>query len=134
MANKVVVHLFDHQLLKGFTYDFSPNREVFHIFTTDSSGTQKSHEVKLDSIKAVFFVKDFDGDKDYVPKEDEEVKPVIGKKLKIEFFDGEILRGISQTYRPELKGFFMFPFDSGDNVIRAYVRFSSTKTIEVISS
>ena len=57
--NKVVVHARDGKLIKGTTRDFFPNRPVFHIQPADGS---PSVEVRCKALKAVFFVKDFNGD------------------------------------------------------------------------
>jgi hypothetical protein len=46
---------------------------------------------------------------------------VPGLKLKITFFDGEVMYGSTQGYEPERKGFFVFPADQDANCDRAYI-------------
>ena len=53
--NKVVIHFRDGRILKGYTYDFSPNREVFHI--TQAQNGKEMIEVSTSLLKALFFVK-----------------------------------------------------------------------------
>ena len=58
--NKVIARFKDGTLIKGNTSDFFPNKARFHITCMDG----KIEKVSLEDLKAVFFVKDFEGNKD----------------------------------------------------------------------
>ena len=61
LKNRVVVRYRDGRRMKGFTWDFLPTKEVFHV--ADEKDEKKISEVSTRDLKAVFFVKTFDGDK-----------------------------------------------------------------------
>ncbi len=61
--NKVVVRFRDGRMRKGYTHDFYPSREIFHI--TDVQFGGKIIEVSTSLLKAIFFVKTFEGKKDH---------------------------------------------------------------------
>jgi hypothetical protein len=123
VENKVVARYRDGKILKGFTHDFNQNKPVFHLSLADNQ--KKVLEIITCQLKAVFFVKTFEGNKDYkAPAEAillEKLKKVPGIKLKIKYFDGEVMYGTTQGYDPERKGFFMFPADQDANCERAFI-------------
>ncbi len=120
-GNRVVAHLLDGKLIKGTTQDFFPNRPVFHIRPQDGS---QLLEVRTKQLKALFFVRDFQGDnarRDVRGFIEAPAETAQGKKLAVRFKDGELFCGYSLTYSPDREGFFMFPADPGANNMRAYV-------------
>ena len=128
--NKVVVHARDGKLIKGTTRDFFPNRPVFHIQPADGS---PSVEVRCKALKAVFFVKDFNGDssrRDTIgflagPNDTKQ-----GMKVAVRFKDGELLCGYSLTFSADREGFFMFPADPKSNNVRIYVLVGATTEVK----
>ncbi|HVO77042.1 MAG TPA: hypothetical protein VMT60_03570 [Candidatus Bathyarchaeia archaeon] len=131
--NKVVVHYADGKLVKGYTHDFLPERESFHLNTAIEPGTGTVHEVEIAELKAVFFVKSFEGNMTYREKstfEDADAKALHGIKIKVTFKDGEILRGISLGYSKAKRGFFVVPIDPQSNNERIFV--VATATTEVV--
>lgn len=128
--NKVVVHYMNGQILKGTTQDFFPNRPLFHIQPLDRG---EAREVRIKDVKAVFFVKDYEGNRarrdlrGYVAAPAETSQ---GKKIAVQFKDGELLCGYSLSYSPERLGFFMFPADPGSNNIRVFVIRTATRDIK----
>jgi hypothetical protein len=128
--NKVVVHSMAGKLLKGTTQDFFPNRPTFHVIPSDGGAAM---EVRVKQLKAVFFVKDFVGDRHrrdvrgFISAPNETAQ---GKKLAVRFKDGELLCGYSLSYSPERDGFFMFPADPGSNNMRIYVVTSATSEVK----
>jgi hypothetical protein len=58
---KVVVRLKDGTVVKGKTNDFFPNKPQFHLTT----GEGFIDEYQVEELKALFFVKDYDGDESY---------------------------------------------------------------------
>jgi small nuclear ribonucleoprotein (snRNP)-like protein len=112
IENKVVVRFRGGRMVKGYTYDFSPNREVFHV--TDAQNEKEVIEISTSLLKAVFFVKTFEGNKDHRSPDDfssESLKDVPGSKVKVTFFDGEVIYGSTHGYAPQRRGFFVFPAD-----------------------
>lgn len=119
-VNKVVARFLDGSTLKGTTEDFSPNRPSFHIHGV---GESTSREVKCAQLKAVFFVKDFGGD---ATRKDAAGFPPTsavgqGRRIAVQFKDGEILCGHTMAYSAERTGFFLAPADELGNNIRVYV-------------
>lgn len=120
-VNKVVVHYLNGRILKGTTQDFFPNRPLFHMQPADGGATE---EIRMKDLKAVFFVKDFAGNhtrRDLRGFVNAPAETSQGKKIAVQFKDGELLCGYSLSYSPERVGFFMFPADPGSNNLRVFV-------------
>jgi hypothetical protein len=133
MHNKVVVHYLDGHLERGYTSDFLPTKELFHLIVKEG-GKDKSVPVKLINLKAVFFVKELLGKKRVRPvqkKTFEEIadKTLIGKKVHVEFVDGESLYGLTMGYSPQRRGFFFSPIDPESNNERIFAILSAVKDI-----
>ena len=58
---KVVVRYSDGRLIKGFTEDFFPNKDRFHLAPTNNPAGGPI-EVSMKDLKAIFMVRDFVGD------------------------------------------------------------------------
>jgi hypothetical protein len=126
---KTVVHYKDGRILKGFTSDFLPHREVFQLAATDSPDA-KVVEVWAPDLKAVFFVKDLTGNPRRVDSNEfDPAVPVVGQKVRVLFQDGEQLVGTTESYDPGRKGFFLVPADSRSNIERCYVVVAATQEI-----
>jgi hypothetical protein len=118
---KVVVRYLDGRVVKGHTQDFFPGKPGFHVRPDEAKSPAESVEVSFADLKAVFFVKDFAGNPQYVKKGSiEGVKPK-GRVVEVSFKDGEILVGTTMGYDPKRPGFFVFPIDTEGNNIRAYI-------------
>ena len=117
--NKIVARYADGRIQKGFTTDFSPSRAIFHL--TDRID-QKTEVVYVNKLKAVFIVKEFDGNPNYHEASDfDDSQQVYGAKLRVHFIDGEILVGVGMGYNPNKIGFFLTPCDPNSNTIRAFL-------------
>ena len=118
---KVVVRFVDGKLIKGFTHDFFPNKERFHLIPANNPSGE-AIEVSMKDLKAIFIVRDFIGHSLYKERKKyiEEEKP-SGKKVEVTFLDGEVLVGATLGYDPKRQGFFIFPADPKSNNIRVYV-------------
>ena len=123
--NKVVVRYRNGTLIKGHTSDFFPNKASFHIDI--SNGEVK--EVRMEDLKAVFFVKDFEGNKDHKKTYDDDVAGG-GRKIKITFQDGEQVVGYTLGYSPERQGFMITPADLAGNNERIYIVKSAARKID----
>jgi hypothetical protein len=126
--NKVVVGCLDGQRLKGYVFNFSAARDHFKLFPEENSSQHQGTEVKLESVKAIFFVKDFSGNKHH--DRGEPVPGAHGRKLEVTFHDGETLAGTTEAYNPKKVGFFLFPADPESNNIRVFILNKSVREIK----
>ena len=135
--NKVIVKYLDGKMLKGIASNFSPANDIFHLNVTQTNEEEEKLGMrKIDiseGLKAIFFVKDFAGRPGY--KEREDFLPQDenrGKKITIEFDDGERLNALSMGYSRKRKGFFVNPVDPDSNNERIYIISDTVKDIEAI--
>jgi hypothetical protein len=118
--NKVVVRYRNGEMLKGFTHDFGPQKEFFHVIEK-VTGT-RTKVVNTGALKAVFFVKTFDGDRTRVERPDwDRLRTTPGLKLRVTFSDGEVIYGTSSVYDRRRRGFFVRPAHHDTNNERLYV-------------
>lgn len=129
-VNKVVARFNDGRLLRGITFDFDPSRDHFHVIQAGAAPGTKPADVQLADLKAVFFVKDFEGDpKHEERKEFDPNKPPLGRKIRVVFKDGETLVGVTPGYQSGRAGFFLLPADKESNAERCYVVAGSAQSI-----
>lgn len=130
---KVVVHYADGRVVKGFTNNFSPNRPVFHLHPAVADPADKGTEVRVGDIKAVFFVKDFQGDPAYNEKKTfVEGQSPAGRKVEVTFKDGEVLVGATLGYDASRPGFFIVTPDPKSNNLRVFVVTASMKGLRYL--
>ncbi len=129
---KVVVRYSDGRLIKGFTEDFFPNKERFHLIPANNP-SGGAIEVSMKDLKAIFMVRDFIGDPLYKERKKyvEGEKP-SGKKVEVTFMDGEVLVGSTLGYDPKRQGFFIFPADPKSNNIRVYMVSSAVEKVRYL--
>ncbi len=127
MQNKIVVRFKDNQVLKGVCNDFFPNKSHFHLQTIDGEVV----EVEVEQLKAVFFIKDFAGDK-HLKERYADTIPGAGRKMKVDFADGETVIGFSLGYSPDRKGFFLTPANKASNNERIFVVSSASENVAFI--
>jgi len=115
-------------LRKGTTSDFFPNKDRFHL-TEKESGEVR--EIRLRGLKAVFFVKSFEGDPAY--RENQELERAgFGKRIRVRFHDGETQVGYTQGFSPTRPGFFFFPADPNANNERVFVVNAATADVRFV--
>jgi hypothetical protein len=130
--SKLVVRYLDGRVLKGHTLDFSSTKDSFHLIPLDDPSSPV--EVRLAQIKAVFFVKDFMGQREYDERSEfDGSHPVMGRKIQVTFNDGEVLAGTSEVYMPNRKGFVLFPADRRSNSEKVFVVNSSVREVKFIA-
>jgi hypothetical protein len=119
MEQKVVVHFRDGRLLKGFAEQPSPNHPTLDVAPLEQR--DQAVTIRLDTLKAVFFVKDFVGDSAY--SEDKSLASGAPSPGRVTFHmeDGEDLVGIVEDYQPDRAGFFLTPVDPRSNNSRCFV-------------
>jgi hypothetical protein len=131
--NKVVARYANGAMVKGVTSDFLPGRECFHVSTASAAGGTDIVEVRMQDLKAVFFVKELGG----LPvrsrrKEFDPVHPAPGRRIRVVFSDGEVLLGTTQGYQPGRQGFFVTPADRDENNERCYVVAASAREVSFV--
>jgi hypothetical protein len=116
----VILRYLDGRALRGFSNDFSAARTQFHLWPSVGAPANEQMIVPLSRLKAVFFVRDFAGNPDYIDQQEFETAPT-GRKIEITFLDGEVIVGSTLSYRPEGTGFFLCPADPRSNNARIFV-------------
>ena len=127
ITNKVVVQLKDKHVLKGKTNNFFPNKNSFHLELVNGEKT----EIQIEGLKAIFFVKSFEGNNQRQDSYDDKVAGG-GRKIKVKFKDGETIIGYTTGYSPERLGFYLMPADLKGNNERIFIVKSATETIEML--
>ena len=122
MLNKIVARFKDGTLMKGTTSDFFPKKNTFHINLKNGEIVS----IVKEELKALFFVRDFEGNKSYEETYTDAV-PGGGRKVMVKFNDGEEIVGFSQGCSPGLAGFFLVPAGKKSNNERIYIVTSATK-------
>jgi hypothetical protein len=126
--NKVIARFKNGTLVKGTTLDFFPTKDKLHII--EPTGDVK--EVRLSDLKAIFFVKDLAGCSDYAERKGF-FSRTQGKKVMVEFLDGEVLFGHTLSYSARGLGFFLFPGDPDSNNIKVFIVHAAAKRVKVDS-
>lgn len=131
--NRVVAHYLGGKLAKGYAHDFNQNRDSFHVSASPDM-MEEGRLVFQEELKALFFVKTFEGNPGYEDPifSEEDIKKMVGMKLKVMFKDGEIMFATTFGYSPARKGFFVYPIDKQCNNNKVYVISSSTTSVEII--
>ena len=129
--NRLVVRYLDGTLLKGYSQDFHPTRSYFHLAPSIVSSAEKPSMVPMQQLKAVFFVREFEGDPGYVDNRSFS-EAAAGRRMEVTFVDGEQMVGTTLGYRPDGTGFFIRPADSGGNNLRVFVPPAGVKRVRFL--
>ena len=120
-------------MIKGLTQDFAPNKPGFHIFPTETVNPKESLEILLRDLKAVFFVRDFDGRPDYDDrKQYTPGERPSGRVVEVTFIDGEIIVGSTLGYDAKRPGFFVFPADPKSNNDRVFALSKAVRLVRYL--
>lgn len=128
---KVVARFADGHVLKGTVQDFAPSRTVFHLIPGEPGAVPV--KVSVDSLKALFFVKDFVGDPKREDRVDLDDCRDQGRRLIVHFADGEKIAGTTTAFAPDHPGFFIVPADREGNNERIYVVRSAVRRVEWVT-
>ncbi|HEX9191144.1 MAG TPA: hypothetical protein VF847_03535 [Candidatus Deferrimicrobiaceae bacterium] len=128
-VNKIVVRYRDGRIRKGYTENFFPNKPKFHLRPLGAAGPGEAEEVMLNELKAVFFVRDFSGDRVYKERKTlMEGEKTQGRVIEVTFADGEMLVGTTMGYDPRRPGYFIFPIDPKTNNLKIFVVSASVRS------
>ncbi|MFZ7121280.1 MAG: DUF6982 domain-containing protein [Eubacteriaceae bacterium] len=136
-GHKIVIKYQDGTIIKGWLNNFNPNREIFFINPLKEYSDKLKLDIKLQDLKAIFFVKDFVGDKDYQKvrtfENYNDITPTQ-RRIIVHLKGNEVLYGTSYSYNPTKVGFFVYPIDPMDNNIRIFVISSAVEKVEFPNS
>jgi hypothetical protein len=136
-----VVRFNDGSILKGYLRVFSPDIDEVVLREVE---TDEVRTLRVDDMKAVFFVKSFEGDFDYREKKSYGIRKPTGNRVFVKFKDGERLVGFLDGKVPwekgfflsrkenDGKGFFLLPVDEDTNNIKVFVISSSVDDVTVV--
>ena len=121
---RVVVRYADGRVLKGYA-DFDPEQPSFLFIPRDDRDGEGA-EVAVADLKAVFFVRSFEGD----PAHDEskdlyQARPPDTRKVCVHFRDGEELVGHTRQLDRYRAGLFFTPLDPRSNNVRVFAVFDA---------
>ncbi|MBP2679254.1 MAG: hypothetical protein H6Q82_2319 [Deltaproteobacteria bacterium] len=131
--SKIVARFRDGRTLKGTTQNFFPNKPNFHVIRHGGTGPGDVVEVSIEDLKAIFFVKDFQGNVKHVERK--KLAPgdrPQGRLMEVTCKDGELIVGTTTGYDPKRPGFFLFPIDPSANNVRVYVVASAVRTARFV--
>ncbi|HXX80332.1 MAG TPA: hypothetical protein VEI46_02200 [Thermodesulfovibrionales bacterium] len=135
---KVVLRFVDGRLIKGHLGEFSPKADGV-LIEEESGATQR---FGVDQLKAIFFVRSFEGDKTRCEKKSFEKENPPGKRVFVKFKDGESMVGYVEGEVPwekgfflepaKGKGFFLIPVDDTSNNMKVFVIAESVWEVTVM--
>ena len=130
MQSKIVVHMKDGTIHKGVTHDFAAGLSSFHLLPAEGGGIPK--RITTDDMKALFYVKDYIGNRDFVARKAFQAAKAEDARAIVKFADGEEIWGYLGEGAEDGAnvGFFFFPADEDDNNIRIYVIRSALRELE----
>jgi len=119
-ARAIVARFIDGKTLKGTTHDFAPDKDIFHVYV-DGDESKPAATIRVATLKAVFFVKTYQGNRYHV--EDKSFRPgnEPGRRIKVTFKDKEEIAGFSTGSLAGRIGFFVLPADPASNNSRIFI-------------
>lgn len=131
MEKKIVVHMRGGAIHKGVTLDFDPSLPQFHLLPAEGGGVPI--RIQVEQMKALFYVRDYLGNRDFVARRSFEEIRRAGRKAILTFEDGETIWGTVSEGEESEHGFFFYPVDERDNNVRIFVVRVSLKEIRWVS-
>jgi len=124
IKNRIVVRFKDKSVLKGTVSVFSPFHRFFKLELMDGNLVT----IDMDRIKAMFFVKSYEGNKKYTYSYKDELF-WVGDKVMVRFTDGEKLVGYTEQLNCSPRGFFITPADLKGNNKYVFAARSAIKSM-----
>jgi hypothetical protein len=140
-GERIVARFTNGKLVKGYVRDFSVDSDM--VVLKDQK-TQQEQSVAIDDLKAVYFVKTFQGASDYVERKIYGIRMNPGRKVFVKFSDRESQVGFIEGEVPwdkgfslekhgkKVKGFFLTPVDGDSNNERVFVVGSAIEDITIM--
>lgn len=136
MRQKLVAHLRDGEVLKGYSQDFSPQTDTFHL-VSPGDPVATSQRVEIGALKALFFVKTWGRPPGQTRRQYRfgvgGMLQEPGRRVVVRFHDGERIWGYAMP-DDESKGFYLIPADPEDNNIKMFVNRTSLEEMQVLDA
>lgn len=139
-SQKVILRLVNGKMLKGFIKDLKLDGD--HLFIEDETNHQL--KVRTKELKAIFYVRRFEGDRTYQEKKTFSGTRPNSKRIFIKFKDGENMMGFIEGEIPWQHGFFLetmkektftvIPVDEESNNVKILVFTSAVKDVAMIGT
>jgi hypothetical protein len=139
-SQKVILRFVDGKMLKGFIKDLKLDGD--HLFIEDETSHQL--KVRTKELKAIFYVRRFEGDRSYQEKKTFSGTRPNSKRIFIKFKDGENMMGFIEGEIPWQRGFFLesmkekiftvIPVDEDSNNIKILIFTTSVKDVAMIGT
>lgn len=139
---RVAARFNNGKVLKGYVKDFTADSEMVFL---DEAESGMNHIIPINELKALFFIRTFEGDREYREKKAFGVSPSKGRKVFIKFKDKESLIGFIDGEVPFQKGFtltkpdgtedtgfFLTPSDIDSNNIKVFVVGSAIENVTIM--
>ena len=138
---KVVARFRDGRIVKGHVERFSIESDAI-VLKSEKTGEEQS--IAIEELKAIFFVKSFQGVSEHVEKKSFGIRWLKGRRVFVKFLDKESLVGCTEGTVPwdkgfslaklgaKAKGFFLIPVDGDCNNVRIFVVGSAIKDIQIM--
>jgi len=119
--------------VKGMTSDFHQSKQAFHVSEASTVTGGRALDIRMAELKALFFVKDFAGDAQHTESNEfDPAQPSVGRQIRVQFTDGEVLVGTTQVYQPNRPGFFLEPADPDSNIHRCFAMASAVQQVSFV--
>ena len=135
---KVILRFIDGKMLKGYIRDLKIAEE--YLYLEDESSHQL--KVRLKELKAIFYVKKFEGERGHQEKKTPAGIRPGAKRVFVKFKDGETIMGNMEGDIPwrdgsffetmKEKAFTIIPVDEGSNNTRILVVTTAVKDVAMI--
>ena len=119
-ARAIVARFADGRMLKGTTHDFAPDKDIFHVYV-DGDESKPAQTIRIATLKAVFFVKTYQGNRYHVEDKNFRPGPDQGRRIRVIFKDKEEIAGFAPGSIAGRSGFFILPADPASNNARIFV-------------
>lgn len=139
---RVAARFNNGKVLKGWVKDFTADSDMVFL---DEAESGMNHIIPINDLKALFFIRTFEGDREYRDKKAFGVSPSKGRKVFIKFKDKESLVGFIDGEVPFQKGFtlvkpdgtedtgfFLAPSDTDSNNIKVFVVGSAIENVTIM--
>jgi hypothetical protein len=139
-SRKVILRFTDGKMLKGYIRDLKISDE--YLYLEDESANR--HKVRLKELKAIFYVKRFEGIRGHQEKKVfAENRPGV-KRIFIKFKDGETIMGNMEGEAPWQRGAFretmkeraftVVPVDEDGNNIKIVVVTTAVQDVAMVGA
>ena len=132
MANRVIARFRDGRMLKGTTINFRPELPHCHVTPLDQPYGE-GVRVDFKDLKALFFVRDLRGNPQYKDRKEFVHPPGYGRRVRVEFGDGEEMFGVVHAIDRRNAGFFLFPSDPASNNERVFAIHEFVRAIDDVA-